>query len=549
MNNNQNSVIVVAGIVDGQKLKLYLKDGSIREVNQGNENLVKILEIITGPCSRGEEAIVPAEMLDARPLQMSGFKEYEKKSRFVRFVNVARSALNALQDLFKPETQVKDQVIGKIPTLNQDAKAQPTSREEMFDKLVNEVMTHAVPIVPGDLDEPDDGSKGSDPIESRETTLVAVTPEGILPNAQGLIKVINHNIETNSNTTGIDNLIKRLTKVAKDRRHSAEDFVGFLQRSDLAVASDGSIMAYKMLNYYKTANGVRYFKDIHSGQVVQRVGSLVMMNPSLVDPNRNKDCSNGLHVARRGYLRSFSGSVCVLIRILPEDAIAVPAYNRDKMRVCAYHIIFELPPEDVARVRIDKPMAEPASLAALKAAMEGNFPDPVEIVEICGEMGTKLNIRPFNTPEEDKAKVAVSGEDVKNQIEKAADTKEAPVITQVTGSILTNQDVEQAKSMPITPDMAGVVPDSVSASTAGIHELKAPVVNPKDVAKAVKQSKPTRQDEAKKLWAALTKDGSVENAKALADYKRKVKVSWEVLGLEGGKVQPKLNKILGSSKK
>ena len=71
----------------------------------------------------------------------------------------------------------------------------------------------------------------------------------------------------------------------------------------------------------------------------------------------------------------------------------------------------------------------------------------------------------------------------------------------------------------------------------------------KDVAKAVKQSKPTRQDEAKKLWAALTKDGSVENAKALADYKRKVKLSWEVLGLEGGKVQPKLNKILGSSKK
>ena len=545
MSNTKETVIVIAGTVCTQKLKLYLKDGTVKELPQGNPNVATILELITGPCSRGEEVEISTELLQEHRVQMKGFAEYEKKSRFVRFINVTRNALNAIQDLFKEKVDLSDRVIGKIPTLNQEGQANQLSREAMFDSVVKEVMAHAVPVVPEDLAEPKN-SKDGDPVEGKSTTLVAVTPEGILPNAQALAKVINHNVETGAKTSAIDNLINRLVKVAKERRHSAEDFVGFVQRSDLTVAEDGSILAYKMLNYNKTVDGVRYFTDCHSGNVIQRVGSLVRMSTGLVDPDRNKDCSNGLHVARRGYLGSFSGSACVLLRVLPEDAIAVPAYNRDKMRVCAYQILYELPQDDMKRVRRDQHVAELATLAALQAAKEGRFPDPVEIVEITGQMGSGLKITQLTSNEP----TTRTGEEARANLENAAQEADAPVEKQVTGSIVSDAEVTAAKEAPQTAQNDLVIPDAVQANVTLPETAAAPTVDPLKVAKSVKEvkaSKPTRAQEAQALWVALNKEGTKENAQALQDYKRKVKVSWEVMGLDGNKVQTKLNKLLGSA--
>lgn len=549
MSNTKETVIVIAGTVCTQKLKLYLKDGTVKELPQGNPNVATILELITGPCSRGEEVEISTELLQEHRVQLKGFAEYEKKSRFVRFINVTRKALNTIQDLFKEKMDLTDRVIGKIPTLNQEGQADPVSREAMFDSVVKEVMAHAVPVIPEDLAEPKN-SKDGDPVEGKSTTLVAVTPEGILPNAQALVKVINHNVETGANTTAIDNLINRLVKVAKERRHSAEDFVGFVQRSDLTVAEDGSILAYKMLNYNKTVDGVRYFTDCHSGNVIQRVGSLVRMNTDLVDPDRNKDCSNGLHVARRGYLGSFSGSACVLLRVLPEDAIAVPAYNRDKMRVCAYQILYELPQDDIKRVRKDQHVAELATLAALQAAKEGRFPDPVEIVEITGQMGSGLKITQLTSNKSTAEPTTRTGEEARADLQNAAQEPDAPVEKQVTGSIVSDAEVTAAKEAPETAQNDSMIPDAVRADVVISEGTVAPTVDPLKVAKSVKEtkaSKPTRAQEANALWVALNKNGTKENAQALQDYKRKVKVSWEVMGLDGNKVQTKLNKLLGSA--
>jgi hypothetical protein len=550
VNQSNETIPVKAGVVCGKKLTLYLADGQIKEIDQGNPNVQTILDLIIGPCSRGQTVHLSVDLLKDRKVDLGDFTRFEKKSPFVRFVNVARSALGALQKLFAEPAELKDQTIGQIPTQNTPASNPAPTREEIFASQVKEVMTHAVPVVPDDLKEPTH-DRGDDPVEDRSTTLVAVTPEGILPNAQALAKVISHNVATGEKADGILKLIERVTKVAKERQHSAEDFVGFLQKSDLAVADDGSVLAYKILNYKTTKDGVRYFVDCHTNRVIQRVGSLVRMDPKLVDPNRRKDCSNGLHVARRGYLRQFNGSACVLLRVLPEDAIAVPAYNRDKMRVCAYQIIFELPRADMDRVRADKPVMETSTLAALQAAKEGKFPDPVEIVEITGHSGSGLKITQLKDGKPVTEMANQDGEARLKEVEQTADKVHAAVEAQSTGSIVSNEDVAAAEAMaeangdnPVAS--AAIIPDSVTSEVVADKENTAPVVDPLTVARQVKDTKastPSREQVAKALWEVLNKTPTAANAQALRDYKRKTKISWERLGLDATKVEAKLAKI------
>lgn len=130
------------------------------------------------------------------------------------------------------------------------------------------------------------------------------------------------------------------------RKHSAEDLLTFMQRGKMHIADDGTIIAYKSLNTKD-----KHFVDVHTGKVLQDVGTRVEMDEKDVDPDRGQDCSYGLHIATNSYIPNFGGDVLVLVKIRPQDVIAVPTYDNTKMRVCRYDIVIQVPPAIERKVR------------------------------------------------------------------------------------------------------------------------------------------------------------------------------------------------------
>lgn len=132
----------------------------------------------------------------------------------------------------------------------------------------------------------------------------------------------------------ISNFFRRLAPVIKSRRHSGEDLMMFIKKSEMPITNDGRIIAYKRVNQ----KGEHYV-DVHSGQIKQRIGSRVTMPVDMVDPSRHNSCSTGLHVANLGYLRSFSGTHTLVVLVDPANFIAVPHGEDTKARVSSYDII------------------------------------------------------------------------------------------------------------------------------------------------------------------------------------------------------------------
>jgi hypothetical protein len=225
---------------------------------------------------------------------------------------------------------------------------------------------------------------------------------------------------SNSSTKGMENFLRRLSTVIEKRSHSVEDLLKFLERGDLPIADDGSILIYKVLN----RTGSKYV-DCHSKKVEQWVGAYVCMDESLVDRNRNNECSNGLHVARRGYISGFGGDVCVIAKLAPEDVIAVPTYDSNKMRVCGYHIIVELTDKQFSALKFNKPITDIDDGGKLLAnVMSGAHIHKTHEVRIKGQMGTNVVVTELDTPfapSAPKAKAEVSS------LDSVSESMDAPV--------------------------------------------------------------------------------------------------------------------------
>ncbi|MCA1806379.1 MAG: hypothetical protein LC687_00665 [Actinobacteria bacterium] len=135
----------------------------------------------------------------------------------------------------------------------------------------------------------------------------------------------------------VTNFFKRLAPIIQARRHSGEDLMKFIKRSEMPLTNDGKIIAYKRVTSYADSAG--YVVDTHSKKIKQRIGSRVTMPVDMVDPSRHNSCSTGLHVANLGYLGGFSGDKTLIVLVDPENFIAVPQGEDTKARVCSYDII------------------------------------------------------------------------------------------------------------------------------------------------------------------------------------------------------------------
>lgn len=372
---------------------------------------------------------------------------------------------------------------------------------------VNEILEHATPVARDDYHERDLDKQASITEEDGRTpnahtpetahdTIIAVVDGKIIPGMEKIKSQFARAARLGS-TTGVENFLRRLGSVIGERKHSVEDLLKFMERADLPIAEDGSIIIYKVLKFKDEANST--YVDCHTKNVPQRVGSKVCMDVSLVDHNRNNECSNGLHVARRGYIGSFSGDVCVMAKLAPEDVIAVPQYDANKMRVCAYHIIFELTEEQYRVLRTNQPITNSeAGKILLGRALAGDHIGITEEVKITGQKGTGLVITPMK-------KMA-------NQEPSALHPEIEEAIVKVASK----------------PKMAEALQD---AAAEALDEK----IDPKAVVQEVK-AQLSRKEQAKKLYDALTDHpaGSDEQQKALDElhaFKKAAKVGWDKLGL------------------
>ena len=362
-----NIVHIVAAVVDTAQVTFYKKDGSTLIIPQGDSRLARIIRQITPVCAQGDVAEVD---LDAFPDDSAKvFIDYEERSGgIIKFLRIAKNKLTSLFSAPIPEVSMPEQAIG-TPVVQQYLNA------------AAEIAAHAKPMTEGI------NRTALESTQDDAETIVAVMNDAVIPDVHMLEAQFKRSNEQ-TNTIGMQRFMERVASVANKRSHSVQDLMRFMQRGDLPVAEDGCIVIYKILRKKVLPAHPKFtYVDCHSGNVPQRVGSYVHMDESMVDMNRRNECSNGLHVARRGYLKDFTGDVATICKVPPEDVIAVPEGDHNKMRVCGYHIISELSPDDYAELRVNRPIASKQGLKLLADALSGQHPAANTSVKITGEKG------------------------------------------------------------------------------------------------------------------------------------------------------------------
>lgn len=134
-------------------------------------------------------------------------------------------------------------------------------------------------------------------------------------------------------------LIRFMEKVNQNpSNRSVEGLYEWLEKSNLPIAPDGDIIAWKIVR--------NDYRDIHSGKFDNSIGKVVEVPRNQVDDNPDRTCSNGLHFCSSGYLPHYGtgpGNRVVVVKIDPKDVVAFPRdYNTAKGRACRYTVIGEV---------------------------------------------------------------------------------------------------------------------------------------------------------------------------------------------------------------
>jgi hypothetical protein len=121
-----------------------------------------------------------------------------------------------------------------------------------------------------------------------------------------------------------------------------------MDNKHMPITSDGSFLAYKAVD--------KNFKDIWSNSFDNSVGSTCEVPRDKVDGNRDRGCSNGLHVGAIDYAAMYGGvnlknredsdgdndggNNIVICKVNPMDVVSVPTCSRfQKLRCCKYEVV------------------------------------------------------------------------------------------------------------------------------------------------------------------------------------------------------------------
>jgi hypothetical protein len=401
-NSSSEKLRVVAAVADTKKVILYKEDGETLTVSQGDYRLQALMDEIIPITSRGEVAVISLT-------NFSVYADFQNQvNGIVRFFKTKRQTLAHLKNpTASPDTVItinvefsstasKEDVSGLLEEAKEYAR--PWLEGKTNSQSVNMAVKSQVTSESGEVSEETTitplspiTDAESEIINENEDLILALVDGVLIPDVDKLRPYIVHSLKHNS-TQAVVAFLKRAASVMKEKAHSIVELMEFLKEADLPLAEDGTIIAYKVLNKVSDKPGT--FKDPHSGKVIQKVGSVVKMDEKLIDPDRRTQCSTGLHIARRGYLSGFTATDAFLVKVAPEDIVAVPLYTPSKMRVSQYHVIFHLPDDAYTALKANKPMMSNLNAKAiLGKAISGHHLPPKEEVLITGSMGEGLVIR------------------------------------------------------------------------------------------------------------------------------------------------------------
>jgi len=491
---------MVAIVVTTDTITLYDEHGGSYIVKQGHPNVPHIINEVAPRIDSYGYAMYDHEGVMAQHKQENVYTEFEKQSGVVKFFSIAKRKLKSLFNAEEKEPKpLVPTAIGTIPTPDSNTCAEPSNNAD----LLKEVMQHATPS--DSCEFTDESNPNSDDGEDEGTTVIAVVDDKIIPDVQHLNRHLDY--ANASSSKAMENFLSRISKVIDNRRHSVEDLMQFLRTANLPIADDGRIIAYKNLTS-RNANNAR-FVDIHSRKVSQDVGWIVCVPEHLVDQNRRRNCSNGLHVANPSYLHSFTGDVCVMVKVAPEDFFAVPQYNTNKARVCRYDILALLTDDQKHSVHRELTITNAKGGKELLAkAMRGDFDRMHTRVEVTQHNGNGLSITPINT-------------------KKAKHTPQAPVPTE-------HKELSDVAPVAKHPETAPVNPKQIAekAPQPKKRVAKQKVAKPKPP-KATKPAKSSPRADLLALLGSTTPEtitqAQVEKANEL---RKQAKKSFKALGID-----------------
>ena len=531
---------IIAAVVDTQRLTLYKQDGTTILVPQGDSRIRPLVDKVIPAleadkfCDLTAEDLAISNHYNEAQAGMGGFVQF-----FRMFKNTIEDMFNKFADLDAPAAPVAPIAVGDV--------AQVAAPQTASQAAVAEIMANATPVSSPDFHTP----MGDD-----ETLVAVTTSGGIIPGIEKIDVQIQAVANKLGSAEGVKNFFERVSKV--QRRHSVQDLLTFMEKGELPIADDGTVLVYKRL---KSTQEAGVFADCHTGRVKQKVGSLVFMDEKLVDPNRSQDCSNGLHVARRDYLRSFIGDVCVLAKLAPEDVIAVPHSDARKLRAKGYHIIALLSKEDADLVCSNRPMKDTVLLGN---AVAGNHIGVLETVEITGHEGQGVVITPVaeatevvmeetkqavsldELPEVAKEGTSVDAAKVAKQVvterksgrQQQAETLLKAVLEGKTGKVQIQKAKELLafkKTAKVSWDKLGISESQVASITAIANgaESIAPAAKAKKAAapKPAEKAAPVTTGSPRERIRALITAGIKSNASNIVSIKKAAKKSWSALGV------------------
>jgi hypothetical protein len=140
-----------------------------------------------------------------------------------------------------------------------------------------------------------------------------------------------------------EKLVRFLDKLMDNVSFKAiQGLYSFMKDQSITINDDGSIQAWKGVrsDMYSSKGG-----DIKSSETIKvdstghvyngDFGIEIRVDRSEVDDDPKSSCSHGLHVGSRAYATAWSEKL-LLVRVEPQDVVAVPDNEDGKMRTCGY---------------------------------------------------------------------------------------------------------------------------------------------------------------------------------------------------------------------
>lgn len=134
-------------------------------------------------------------------------------------------------------------------------------------------------------------------------------------------------------------------RVANPSFRAQQELYLFLEHANMPLLEDGRFIAYK-----KVRDDYGSFHD--GGRTKNLIGTVVSMpGRHMVDDDRNRTCSHGLHFCSWHYLPHYYGNQgkVLVLAIDPADVVSIPSdYQNAKGRAWKYEVIGEIPENQAA---------------------------------------------------------------------------------------------------------------------------------------------------------------------------------------------------------